>query len=492
MSLTRKIAGHTFYYGSAQLVVMVSGIISMPILTRVLSQAEYGLLNIINITLLLVATVFSGGLRHSLARFYGEYREKGLLPASLGTYLVCVFTLGIIGSAAAALLFYGLAAADVIPSWTLPLALMVSPLVFVKLSFAGIGCIYRMREEVVKYNIFEIANKYVAMGLCIWLVLTAYPRLFQYFRGLVIGEAVVFVALCCVYFGRRPELRPRFSRSTASGMFRYGVPLMAGSLATQAFHMGDRYVIKLLLDAEQVGLYCVGSQLASYTCVAIVGGFGFAMVPVIMNAWGAGEKERAEATLGNLVRYYALAAFPIALGLIAVRLDLIRLIASAKYLPSAPVVPLVVGAALLGGFVTPLTIGLYFAKKTGVIALLCAAMAALNIGLNIVLIPLPGPCGGIVGAAIATFTSSALYMLIGHLLARKHYSIVIPWRNLLQYGAAAIAMYFCVIHVEPANWLARLFTRIGAGIVLYPAVVLVLDRRLRGYIADRFLRRRGT
>ena len=481
MSLTRKIAGHTLFYGVAQVIVMVSGIVSMPILTRCLTRTNYGLMSIIGVTIRLGTTVFSGGLRHSLTRFYGEHQAGGRLSESLGTYLTCTLGLGALGTVAAALSFPLLVSAGLLPEWALPAAFLAAPLVFIRVGFAGIACIYRMREQVVRYSVFEIACKYLGMILCIGFVLVVFPSLFQFYRGLFIGETVVLGVLCTCFIREARGLRFGVSRPVAREMFFYGLPLMAGSLASIAYQFGDRFVIKALLDAEQVALYSVGAQLASYTCVAIVSGFEFALVPIVMNAWGSGERDRVEATLSNLVRYYALAAFPIAAGLVAVRLGLIHLVASQKYLLAAPVVPLVVGAAMLQGFQTPLTIGLHFAKRTGVLAMLFAGMAALNIVLNIVLIPV----AGIVGAGISTLGCSALYILVGHLLARRHYSIRIPWGSLGRYALAAVVMYAAVVRLELRDWRVELAVRVLSGMVIYVGLVLALDRRLRLYIVER-------
>jgi O-antigen/teichoic acid export membrane protein len=473
-------------YGFGEIVVMLSGVISLPVLTRWMTEQEYGLMNLIGVTLALTGTIFTGGLRHALARFYGEYRRAGRLPRRLGTYLLLTFALGLAGTAAAMLLFRGLVAAGILPRWALPIASMAAVLVVVRLSFAGVTCVLRMRERAGAFVLLQIVNKYLGMGLCIWFVISGTLRLFQYYRGILTAEVAVLAGLCLLFFRRPRETVLRIDRDAAREMFAYGLPLMAGSLAVAAFHLGDRYVIKLLLDARQVAYYSVGAQLATYTCRAIVSGFQFALVPVIMNAWGEGKRAEAQTALGNLIRYYALAAFPVAVGLIAVRTDLIRLVASAKYLPSGPVVPLVVGGALLSGFNAPLIIGLHFAKRTGVLALLAASMAALNIGLNCALIPVLG----IVGAGAATLACSAGYLLMGHLLARKYYSVRIPWVRLAEYALAAGAMYLCVTRIELAGWGAQLAARVAVGVVLYVLFTLTLDGRLRTFVMERLFKRR--
>lgn len=486
MSLTRKIAGHSFWYVLAQLFMTAAAIVSMRVLTHRLSQDDYGLMNVINVTVLLATVAFTGGLRHSIARFYGEYRRDGRLAESVGTYLVCSFALALVGAGLVAALWPALVALGVVPAWALSVALLATPLVLTRLGFSAVGCIYRMREQVVTYNAFEVANKYISTGLCIWFVITASPKLFQYYRGLVLGEVVVFALVCLAFFIRPGDLRAGFSKRAASGMFGYGVPLMLGSLASTVFQMGDRYVINQLLGPARVAQYSIPCQLASYTCGSLVAGFEFALVPVIMNAWGAGERARAQVTLTNLIRYYALAAFPMTAGLVAVSGGLVRVLAPEPYVaPAQSVMPYVALAASLLGFVTPLLIGFQFAKKTRSLAALAASMAVLSIILNVILLPLGGPFGGIAGAGIAALTCALVYIVLGHLLARKHCPVVIPWRNLVEYAAAALVMYLCVIHVHVGHWIAELAARVAVGVVIYAVLVLLLDRPLREYVVAR-------
>ena len=490
MSLTRRIAGHSLHYGTAQILIMGSGVISMPIFTRVMSKAEYGMMSIIGITLLLGMNIFSGCVRQSYIRHYGEFRAKGTLASSLSTYLTCVWVLGLAGMIATALGFWALAAWNLMPNWALRPALTASPLVFLRLSFAGVACIYMMREQVVRYNLFDVSNKYIGMGLCLLFVLLSPHHLQQYYRGLFLGEILVFAVLCWTVLRREGRQNLTFSRDQASELFRYGLPLMLGGLAIHIFGSADRYLIGWFLGPEKVAEYSVGWQLATYTCKAVVGGFEFALIPVVMNAWNAGNREQAETTLRNLVRYFSLAAFPIAAGLIAVRTDLIHLIASDKYLAAARVMPLIVGVALMQGYFNPLVMGLHFAKKTGVIAILCFSIAGLNILLNCILIPMQGPFGGVIGAATAAFVSFALYIVIGHLLARRYYTLAIPWRQLGQYALAAVLMFLCVSSITLQNWVVQLAVRVATGVVVYVVLILAIDRPLRSYVADHLHRRK--
>ena len=492
MSLTRRIAGHTFYYGSAQMLVMAAGLVSMPILTRVLSKADYGLMSIINLTVTLGLMTSSCGLRQAIIRLHGEYRTRGVLPEALGTYLACILGLGALGTLVLLAICPALVAIDLIPRGVLGAALLASALVAIRQAFEGVTCIYRAREEVLKFNVYSIATKYVPLALVVVFLLLVSPGLFQYYQGMVIGEAVVLAVLCYLFFRRMPVRSLRFSAGLAREMFRFGLPMMSALLIGIAFHMSNRYIIKLLIGAESVAVYSVAASLAMFATAAIINGFDAALVPVIMNAWAAGEYEKARAALSNLVRYYALGAFPVAAGLIAVRSDVIRLVASKEYLEAAPIVPLVLGASIVWGFYSSLLIGLQIGKRTDLLAALAAVMALLNILLTLTLIPMfsATSAGAIMGAATATLISMIAYIVVGYLLSRRYCKVIIPWANLARYAAAALLMFFCVTRITLSSWLARLAVRIPAGVVIYAVLVLALDRPLRLYVFEQIGRLR--
>ena len=59
--------------------VMAAGFISFPILTRVLSIEDYGLLGLISTTLFIAIAITKLGAPSSIVRFYPEYESKGTL-----------------------------------------------------------------------------------------------------------------------------------------------------------------------------------------------------------------------------------------------------------------------------------------------------------------------------------------------------------------------------------------------------------------------------
>ena len=66
----------SFHYFIGQTLVMLSGFISFPILTRILSIEEYGFLSLFSSVLLIGTAIGKVGLSNSAVRYYAEIRSS--------------------------------------------------------------------------------------------------------------------------------------------------------------------------------------------------------------------------------------------------------------------------------------------------------------------------------------------------------------------------------------------------------------------------------
>ena len=72
MSALKTLYRHSSHYLGGRLVVMLLGFISFPVFTRVFSVAEYGVINLITNTVLLLTVLSKFGFQHSVQRYYPE------------------------------------------------------------------------------------------------------------------------------------------------------------------------------------------------------------------------------------------------------------------------------------------------------------------------------------------------------------------------------------------------------------------------------------
>lgn len=75
MTHIEKLFKHSSHYLAGQFVLLLTGLLSFPILTRVFTVSEYGTLSLISSVLLFSTALSKLGLQHSAVRFYDEFKS---------------------------------------------------------------------------------------------------------------------------------------------------------------------------------------------------------------------------------------------------------------------------------------------------------------------------------------------------------------------------------------------------------------------------------
>jgi O-antigen/teichoic acid export membrane protein len=142
--------------------------------------------------------------------------------------------------------------------------------------------------------------------------------------------------------------------------------------------------------------------------------------------------------------------------------------------------PAIVGGLLIFTTHIFLCAGLLIHKTTLVMARLMLYAAALNIGLNCLLLPRIG----LQGAAIATLLSYTFYVL---LLGRASFRLLplnIRLSALAKYLFASAVTWATVSRIEISMPILSLLGRSVSAVILYVAILYVLDSRVRSVLAQ--------
>src|SRR3546814_18253163 len=105
-----SVGTHYLRYSSANLMVLLAGFVSFPVLTRLLDNTQYGILGYFETWVMLAVAIAKLGAQHSIIRFYppvSDDRQLGhfatnlvLLPiiASLALWLVVAAAIGVVNA----------------------------------------------------------------------------------------------------------------------------------------------------------------------------------------------------------------------------------------------------------------------------------------------------------------------------------------------------------------------------------------------------------
>lgn len=451
------------YLGVSALQVVLAALMT-PILSRRVGVGEFGQLTLAIVVAQLLGVAFSFGLPFAAQKVFaggdGDRRSRGVLAISAVL-------------AVAGLLVVVLAA----PAWGPAVGL--DRVLEARLAALWAACfaltwtslaMLRSRDRL-KMAIFVAALE--SLGAQATGVLLLYwwaPTVTSYLCGLIVGQgAAALVGLLAL----TPDWSALAAIRRYAGIFLFGLPMVPQELSGWILGVGDRVVIRHVLGSVAVGRYSVAYN---------VGSLGFILLVFVTQAW----MPRVYAVADRVARSRLLASsrdmmnlllIPVVCGLAAGAPVVLDVWVPQSFHPAelTPVVAIVAICTFpFAQFVANLR-ALMSEGRTVQAAVATLVAAAVNIGLNVVMVPFLG----ITGSAIATVLSYALCAR----LTRPPVSsgLQVPGAPVLLRaligGAVAVTLAIGVLPTSPV-WLA-IRLAIGAGALL--AFALLLRRAIAGF-----------
>jgi O-antigen/teichoic acid export membrane protein len=469
--LLRK-AGH---YSLANLAIMAAGLISFPILTRVLSVSEYGIMGLNVMLLTWLGSLSKLGLQHSAVRLWSEWERR---PGGMQRFTLTFFLGALLTSLPVLALYAG--ALWLLRPWIgdrlFGFFLLASPLLFIQaLSSFGTNLL-RARQWSGRRAVFDVASGYAAMVLAVLGATVIWGGLRGYYLGLMSGQALVALVLLASVLSWTRLRRGNFSPSLLREGISYGLPMAVAELSGSLFHMSDRLVIQWLLDENAVGYFTMAFNLAMYVNTLFALPMDLAAVPMMASLYEQAGARATSEFLRKAARFFFMAAAPVAVGMWVIREDLVALLASRRFLPGAALVHLLLVGFMLHGGRTLLGAGLLLKKRVWTVAAIELAGAATNLALNLLLIPRMG----IAGSALATLVTQLAATLVVFWWGSRLVPVRLEGLALLGHAGWALLMGVVVSRVSIAGGTAvRLLVHVAAGALVYLLLLLLVDPEAR-------------
>jgi O-antigen/teichoic acid export membrane protein len=298
--------------------------------------------------------------------------------------------------------------------------------------------------------------------------------------ALVVVIIIQMLVLSFWSYFRWDRYSPRLERE----FLRFGAPLIAVNILGSALSVADRYIVGAFKGASQVGLYAVIYSLTTSIVMFLIGFIELGSTPVVTRTYENEGEDEAVAVIRTITRYFLMVMIPSMIGMWVLRHRIMVVITSPRYFPAQTVIlPLVLGISLAEFAFMP---GLAFnlKKKTRMLLWPVLTATALNIVLNLALVPFYGYRG----AAWATLVSYVLYLVMMVSMSRKLMRWDFPWDMLAKTAAAAAIMGGALyglnrLHIRGAAALALL---ILTGTAIYFGVLLAFGGLSREELAFGF------
>ncbi len=459
----RRLATQSGVYALGNVAAKASGLLIVPLYLNLLTQDAYGYLGLLTAVALVGLPLAGVGLTTGLLAF------PAAPAAGAETRRALPFTTLATSAALAAATFAVLwLAAPWLAEWLLDDARQTG---LVRLVAAYVAAKVLSATPLMLIRADERAGLYVAASLLETVLLAGgtYVLMATYQMGL--SGAVWALALSAgasaavLTIGTLARIEWRLDRALVSKLIRFGAPLAVSAVALPIVHVGDRFVIKWLVGAGEVGVYDLAARLSGVLNMLVVQSFQQAFAVV-----GLKELREGGDFFRRTFRHYAVGAGGAALGLSLVARDLIGLVSPGEvYLRADPMVFVLSLGFLAYGLYIVFANVLYAATATRVVAATLVAAVVANMGLNVLAVP---AFGGL-GAAGATLIAYTLMAALTAVAANRRTHIAYPWSALVRCLGIVVALWAVAqVSVDWQVW-PRLAFR-GALVALYPVFVYAL------------------
>lgn len=223
------------------------------------------------------------------------------------------------------------------------------------------------------------------------------------YAGVQAALGLVLLGLALLALRRAARAVPPGGPAAAeplSSLLRFSAPLVALALFAALNASFDRFLLVRGLGLDAVAVYAAAVSLCAVPA-ALHGVLGFTLFPVLARAWHAGRYGEARRLTRRTLALFTAAALPTAAAIALAGPWLLPWLATADYQPPWPVFAGQALAVLLFGLYQILLYTLLLDGRSGRVFWMAMGAAALNAGLNLLLIPALGMSGAALAAALS-------------------------------------------------------------------------------------------
>lgn len=417
----------------------LSPIILIPVITRFIGEAEYG----IWVTILAVISVFGsiGGshMHGALIRYSSSENSYGQTFSD--TFSIIIFTSLITVIIFTLLsLFIGVIPYRGISNSKIIVVISVAVLIYSKIITQYLENYPRSRNNVIQYEIIKIIQ--------LLFYVSVLPISFYISRSILVGLWMLIVMYFIISISLLVYYYPHWMNipkvDNFSQYLSYSIPMLPKSVSTSVFSNADKYLIFYFLSPSSVAVYAV-----SYTIVSVfrnISGFlNSALYPSVTEAWENNEEDEIVALYYNIFRFYLIVGIPSLAGLTLLGSPILKILSTSEIARRGVIlIPLLGVGFLIWGLENPLAYILTASEDTDKIALITIFSSFLNIILNIILIPI----FGLIGAVVATVNSQVIKTGYMFYWAHTRISISFPYRTLVKCIFSTILMTVTIMNID--------------------------------------------
>ncbi len=433
----KRLAKHSVVYGIGHIVTRSLGFLLLPLYTNYLPAEEYGRAALVFTFLAFMNVFYTYGMDVAFLRHYVLQEDERERRRFFSTAYLSVSAVALLWTALIEL-FPNAISGLVFGGRSFPTLIILSGGILFFDALSAIPFILlRALEKSVQFTALKLLNVVVNLTANIILIVHFKKGVEGIFLAQVLTSFFTFLTITPILIR---NFRFSFVPALEKMLLQFGLPYVPSGLAVIIMDLIDRVLLDRKLGDAVTGIYSAGYKLGMIMAL-FVAAFRFAWHPFFLST---SKQENAKAVFSKVLTYFSAGGALVFLTISLYIQDLVRVrilgkpIFGEQYWSSTVIVPVIMLSYLLYGVYVNFLVGIYLKKKTSYLPFVTGSGAIVNIGLNLLLIPLLG----MMGSAWATFGAYFTMAVLLYWIAQKAYFISYEWARLAKIVLAATVVFF--------------------------------------------------
>jgi O-antigen/teichoic acid export membrane protein len=458
----KKLTQNTAIYGFGNALNKFMGIFLIPLYAKLIPIDQFGILAVFEMSILFFLNIIPLGITSGHERFIILEKEKKeyniFLFNNYSALLLISFTILFIFT------IFNNSLSFLITGDTKYGNIVILVCISLFFDINNIIPIQKLQYEnkPVPYVLQNLFKLIVSISSAIFFVTKMHYGIEGLFLGRIAGASLLF--FWQLFRNVIPACRFHFDISKVVMAIRYGFPMVFSSIGFLLFLMSDRYLVNICLGNDAAGKYSFGYRIASMLLI-VTQSIGVSYLPSLFSHENRSDNRRYYVKM--LTYYTFIISWIIIVFIFFYKIPLWPLVQNKTYWEGLGIVPILCFAFLVQGMTYFVNVGVSLTGNNRFMILPSFVIAAINIGLNIWLLPK----FGFVFAACDVLLSHLLSVSIYSYYSNKFYNIHFEWGKIIFAGlTSAIVIFIGTLSLFNESLIARLIIRLLL-LSLYPFIL---------------------
>lgn len=431
-TLATRLGRDTVIYGLSTVLSRAAGFLMLPIYTRYLSPANYGLLQLLDLAAEVTQLLFLAGTRNGLVRFFfrtdSQYDRRTVVSSTFALEMVLALTGALVLAAAAH------------PVWRVALAgegsvglVRLTALNFFLVTLQNTPLGYMQAAQRARTHAVAQAIKLVfQVGFNLYFLVHLEMGVLGMLLSSVVVNALIGIGLV-VWMLKDIGWSPQMSVAVA--LRRYGLPYQLTFVGAFILTFGDRFFLQRYTGSTAVGLYALAYQFGFLLVQLSSGPFMSAWTPERFKALKRAPDEVAQETQQGFL-FLNLLMFTLAVGIAVFARPALTILVDAAYREAAKIIPFVLAAYVVQSWAEAVKFGIDAAERPIYYTYASwSATAVVLVGYAFLIPPL-GPYG----AALATVLAFIVRFGLTYFWSQRLWQLEYGWGRIRLLAAIATGL----------------------------------------------------